>query len=131
MTTWRTAGSSRVTKDGYGGVYPSLMRPGQVRGTARCAGIADSTSHVRGDAGRRDRRELALDLDAGRGERHDAVARGLVEQQPGDVGARVVPRRVGRGLGQRDHAEVEVGVDDPLGVRGEGLVQEAPVGTED
>ena len=57
--------------------------------------------------------------------------RGLVEQQPGDVGARVVARRVGRRLGQRDHAEVEVGVDDALGVFGQRLVQQLAVGAVD
>ena len=47
-------------------------------------------------------------------DRHDTLARALVQQQAGHVRARVVPCRVGRGLRERDQAGVDLRVEQPL-----------------
>jgi len=42
----------------------------------------------------------------------------VIEQQPNDVGAGVMPRRVSRVLRYADRGEIDGGIDDPFAVSG-------------
>src|SRR5258708_38666205 len=61
----------------------------------------------------------------------DPIAGRLVQKQPGDVRARVVARWIGDGLRQRDHPEIDIGIDDALFGLRQWPVHQASVRSED
>lgn len=55
------------------------------------------------------------------------VSRSTIEQKAGHIGAGVAPDRVGGGLGDGDGRQVDIGVEDALGVLGQRFGQGAAV----